>query len=123
MLFDFLISMFGLAVRLGVVRCSQCVSDTEFLVQGFHKLRCELGSLVRNNLSGNVVKAENLSIVDVRNTFRIDVRGCREDMDLFTVMVNVHHYCIVPSNLRQSRDQIDAYRLPWAFGYVVGLKC
>jgi hypothetical protein len=70
----------------------------------------------------NAVKAEDLSIVDVHDTFHVNIQGGGEDMDLFTVMVNVHHYCVIPSNLRQSHDQVDTYHLPWAFGYVVGLK-
>jgi hypothetical protein len=35
-LFDFLISVFGLPIRLRVVCCCESVGDAEFLIQSFH---------------------------------------------------------------------------------------
>jgi hypothetical protein len=99
-LFDFLISAFGLAIRLGMVRGGECMGDAELLIQSFHELRRKLGASIGDDLGGDAMETEYLLVMDIGNTFSVDVRCGRNDMYLFAVVVNIHGDCVIPSDLR-----------------------
>ena len=45
------------------------------------------------------MEAEDFPVMDVGDTFCINVRGGWEGMDLFAIMVNVYNNCVVLTNL------------------------
>jgi len=109
-----MVSPFGLAVGLRVVGHHQHVGDAEFVVEGIHQLCCELGAAIQDDFSGNAMESKNLLVVNIRDPFGINLRGSGDDVYLFTIVVDVHSDCVIPSNWGQSSDQIHTNRLPWA---------
>jgi hypothetical protein len=72
------------------------MDNPEFLVQSFGKASGELRAPIRHNLGWESVEAEYLAVVDIRYPFRIDLRSGRQNVYLFTIMVNINYNSIVP---------------------------
>jgi len=75
------------------------MNDTKLMIQGFHEVRCELGATIRDDLGQDPVKAKDLLVVDVCHAFHIDIRHGRNDMYLFTIVVNIDSNGIVARDL------------------------
>ena len=67
------------------------------------------------------MKVEYLSVVDVSNAFCVYLGGGRDDMDLFTIMVNVYYNRIIPIDDGQAGDKVYAHCLPRSVRDIVRL--
>jgi len=75
------------------------MGDTKLMIQGFYKMHCKLGAAIRDDLGWDPVRAKDLLIVDVCHAFCIDVRHGRNDIYLFTTVVNIDSNGIVARDL------------------------
>src|ERR1700733_5302226 len=97
---DLLVGAFCLTVRLWVVRRCKRVRDAQLLVESFGEAGCELRAAVRDDLSGDAVKAEDFSIVYVRDTFCVHFRCGREGVYLLAVVVNIDNDRVILTYFR-----------------------
>jgi len=75
-----------------------------FMVQGLHESRCKLRPAVRDYLRWDTMQAEDLLVVDVGDSFCVNIQGCGDDMHLFTIMVNIYRDRIIPFDFREASD-------------------
>jgi hypothetical protein len=71
--FDFLVGSFCLAIGLRVVRGGERVGNTKFGIEGLHQACRKLRASIGDNLGGDAVKSKDLSVMDVRHSFCIDI--------------------------------------------------
>ena len=79
-------------------------------------------AFVEDDFGWNTMKAENLSIVDVRNAFRVHFGRRRKNVYLLTIMVNINNNCVVLANSGESSDKVYSNCLPRAFWNIVRLE-
>ena len=65
--------MFGLSIRLGVVRSHECMSDADSSVESLHESGSELGTTVGNDFRGYAMESEDFAVVNVRYSFCVDL--------------------------------------------------
>lgn len=92
-LFQFLIDMFSLAVRLQIVGSEGVKLHTEKLLSKFHN---ELWILVKHVHVGEAIKLPDVFLIQVGSTHCIACHVDQDEIGTLTAEVNNHHNSIIP---------------------------
>ena len=112
-LFQSLISAFGLSVRLGVVGGTDVLSDSQGTAEFSGECGCETGVSIRNDVCGKSVMWEYISSVKFGGVFGIDRFVTGDKNRCFQKGICDRKYGVVRFRKRKFDNKVHGYRSKW----------